>query len=873
MLGAALLLAGAVLAHGAARPDRDAPSKGELVAPADHAVVDFASIAAEERRTPRPRIQVAPQPEVETPVDVPLDADELARLPKPEIPDVALAPPGEAPVAFSPVPADNFQAAPDNTFFIPPDTHGAAGPNHLMVSVNGELRVQMKTGGTMASVPLDAFWSVLSGPGGTFDPRVAYDPLANRWITVACDDPQAGTSSLLVGVSQTTDPTGFWNLYKFDADSTDTVWYDYPTLGFTKDWIVVQVNAFNISGNAFNASHVYAFDKANLYAGGAGLNTLFKLPVGLNLGSTQVPALTYDSTLATAFLVNNFNSAAGALRIFTITGPVGAPTFTASSFVVSPQPWNPSGPNAPQSGLPNLISTNDARMQGVVFRNGAIWAAQTVFPTTGPARASVQWWKFSTTGTIAQRARIDDTTGNVFYTFPSIAVSVNEDVLVGYSRFSATQFASADYSFRFRADPLNTLQSDLVFKAGQGPYEKVFGGTENRWGDYSNTVVDPTNDRDLWTIQEYAATPVGSPPNSGRWGTWWARVATTPTLSIDDVSVSEGNAGSVTATFTVSLSRAVLQTVTVDFATADSSALVADGDYLAASGSVTFAPGQTSRPVNVTVQGDLKFEPNETFVVNLTNPQNADLFDAQGVGTILNDDPVPSISVNDVAVPEGDSGTTPAAFTVSLSNPSSQTVTVAYSTPGITALPPTDYLASSGLVTFVPGDVAETVTVDVNGDTIVEPDETFQLLLSGATNATIADNAGLGTILNDDVAGFERGVLHGHVQARPESTGVGQPFRGPLLRDLDPVQRVDAADVGLHRTPPRPRERVRAREVSRRWWVRGSEAATSSTTLARRRHERLLHRLCPEERGGNDVHHGGSRTRAAPSWRGPSSGP
>src|SRR5262249_57296038 len=117
------------------------------------------------------------------------------------------------------------------------------------------------------------------------------------------------------------------------------------------------------------------------------------------------------------------------------------------------------------------------------------------------------------------------------------------------------------------------------------------------WGEYSSTVVDPTNDRDLWTIQEYAEAPVGIPPDNGRWGTWWARLDTTPTLAINDVTLSEGNTGTTSFTCTVTLSRAVLQTVKVDFATADGSATVADGDYQAQSGQLTFNPGETTKPI------------------------------------------------------------------------------------------------------------------------------------------------------------------------------------------------------------------------------------------------------------------------------------
>src|SRR5207302_532535 len=154
----------------------------------------------------------------------------------------------------------------------------------------------------------------------------------------------------------------------------------------------------------------------------------------------------------------------------------------------------------------------------------------------------------------------------------------------------------------------------------------------------------------------------------------------------------------------------------------------------------------------VLVNGDLKFEPNETFQVNLSGATNSFIADNQGIGTILNDDLQPSITINDVAVTEGNSGTTNAVFTLSLSNPSSQTITVNYATAdGTATLADNDYQSASGTVTFAPGQTTQTITVLVNGDTKFEPNETFLVNLSSPTNATVADNQGIGTIANDDL--------------------------------------------------------------------------------------------------------------------------
>ncbi|MEO8434757.1 MAG: Calx-beta domain-containing protein, partial [Pyrinomonadaceae bacterium] len=225
-----------------------------------------------------------------------------------------------------------------------------------------------------------------------------------------------------------------------------------------------------------------------------------------------------------------------------------------------------------------------------------------------------------------------------------------------------------------------------------------------------------------------------------------------PTLSINDISQVEGNSGPASFTFTVALSVASSQTITVNYATANNTAGTADGDYLLTSGILTFNPGETSKPITVTVNGDVKFEPNESFFVNLSNPGNATISDGQGAGTIQNDDLQPAISINDLSQSEGNSGTTPFTFAVGLSNPSSQIITVNYAlVNGTATTADSDYTSiPAGTLTFNPGELSKPIAVPVNGDTKFESDETFVINLSNPANATIADNEGQGTIANDD---------------------------------------------------------------------------------------------------------------------------
>jgi hypothetical protein len=196
----------------------------------------------------------------------------------------------------------------------------------------------------------------------------------------------------------------------------------------------------------------------------------------------------------------------------------------------------------------------------------------------------------------------------------------------------------------------------------------------------------------------------------------------------------------------------------VDYATADGTAN-GGSDYVTSSGTLIFNPGELTKNVPVIINGDMTFEPNETFFVNLTVPVNATISDGQGQGTITNDDaapPTPNITIDDPAVAEGDTGTRTLDFTVSLSIPSATTVTVDYATasaaPAIgIATPGTDYVSASGTITFEPGQTSKPVSITISGDKLVEPNETLLVNLANASpGTTITDSEGIGTITNDD---------------------------------------------------------------------------------------------------------------------------
>ncbi|MES2568525.1 MAG: Calx-beta domain-containing protein, partial [Verrucomicrobiota bacterium] len=226
-----------------------------------------------------------------------------------------------------------------------------------------------------------------------------------------------------------------------------------------------------------------------------------------------------------------------------------------------------------------------------------------------------------------------------------------------------------------------------------------------------------------------------------------------PLLSIDNASRFEGDTDASNLMFTVTLTGATEVPVYVSYKVANGTAN-AGTDYNAVEpGLLTFAPGETAKTITVTLLGDYQIEAHETFSVLLFDASHALLPVAAGIGTILNDDTAVHIE-SAIAHLEGNTGMGEMSFNVTLEKASALPVTVAYASADGTAHAGGDYMAVAGQIIFAPGETHKSIKVVVPGDFNVEEHETFSLLLSGATNATIGSSTRIGTILNDDT------VLH-----------------------------------------------------------------------------------------------------------------
>jgi len=266
------------------------------------------------------------------------------------------------------------------------------------------------------------------------------------------------------------------------------------------------------------------------------------------------PATTLSPTEDTLYVPVHISSDDATYRLHSITGLPSSPVFNAdpTTHVRPGGNWTqPNGEVLPQQCISGVgsptqtcpaisrsVDVGDAFIRSnVVFRNGKIYYPQTIaLPAGGLTMNShfaAQWTVLNPDGAFFDGGRVEDasatgTNGGKHYGYPSLAVNRNNDVLFGFSEFQSDDYIDAGYAYRLGTDAPGTMRDPVIYKEGEDYYSKTFSGSRNRWGDYSHTVVDPVNDRDMWTIQEYSKLRVGTTgqgSNDSRWGTWWAKVA------------------------------------------------------------------------------------------------------------------------------------------------------------------------------------------------------------------------------------------------------------------------------------------------------------------------------------------------------------
>jgi uncharacterized repeat protein (TIGR01451 family) len=386
---------------------------------------------------------------------------------------------------------------------------------------------------------------------------------------------------------------------------------------------------------------------------------------------------------------------------------------------------------------------------------GQTYLGATTFTTDGSGNAT--WLINGTASTVGHFATTTATAPDGSSEFSGVQV-VNAVPIVQFSAATypvgeAGGFVTITVSRTGDLNAISTVQyTTSNGTADAGDYTTASGTLTFNPGDASETFNVPITNDTLDEATETINLTLSNPTMATLGAQSTAEVQITdddppPAISINDVPLAEGNSGTTNFVFTISIDAISGQQVQVNYTTNDGTAVAPD-DYATTSGTATINAGSLSTTVTVPVIGDAVSEPNETFTVDLTVPVNATILDNQGLGTITNDEGALSITIDDPTMAEANN----LVFTLTLSGPSATPVTVNYTTADGTATAPGDYTSTSGVATFAALSLTTQVTVPVNNDTALEPNETLFLDLSGASGATIGDTQGMGTITNDDVA-------------------------------------------------------------------------------------------------------------------------
>jgi hypothetical protein len=393
--------------------------------------------------------------------------------------------------------------------FIPPDTMGAVGPNHVAVMINGRYSVYSKAGALQQSVSLDSFWaSAGATPSGSFafDPRILYDKPSGRWFAAAVDN-AGGPNNFLLGVSATDNPTGAWSGFKIDADSNNLEWADFPMLGVNNDVVTLSANMFPVSAGGSSVSFLVV-PKADLLqpVPTAANRTLFENVASNLTGFSVQPAVDLTNGSMPLGLLSEQKSF-GALKMSSIGGTANAPILNTAGGVINVTPRS-APPSIDQPGLKANIDASNSRFSGNVIvqqtpgrADKSVWSVHSV--NVG-GRAAIEWYEINAaTNAVLQSGVISHAT--LGFNYPSISVNEDGVVVIGFSGASSSKFMSTYVVVGETVAGVTTFGPVTITKAGVSDYELLDNNLRNRWGDYSATVLDPVDKYSFWTFQEFVS--------------------------------------------------------------------------------------------------------------------------------------------------------------------------------------------------------------------------------------------------------------------------------------------------------------------------------------------------------------------------------
>lgn len=403
--------------------------------------------------------------------------------------------------------------------YIPPDSQGDVGPTQVLTCANGRIIVYSKAGvaGGLNS-DLDVFFNSVRNNAGISDPHIRYDRLSSRWFIVAINT-QAAPNRIVIAVSSGSviSNTASFTFFQFSENLPGALngFADYPTLGVDKNALYIGMNMFNATATAFIGTNGYVIRKSNLLSGTLTATAFTLLTSGAGILTPQ--GVDNDDPSATeGYFIGVDNAVFSLLVMKRVTNPGGTPSISGNINITVPTTNFPE--TVPHSGSVNRLDALEDRLFAAMIHKNKItgtmslWTSHSIeVNSSGVAsgsgsRNAGRWYEITnltTTPTLNQSGTLFDNAASNprYYWIPSVAMSGQGHMAIASSTAGINQFAQIYTAGRLRTDPLGSLQASVIAQSSSTVYN-VESGIQ-RWGDYSQTVVDPNDDQTMWTFQEY----------------------------------------------------------------------------------------------------------------------------------------------------------------------------------------------------------------------------------------------------------------------------------------------------------------------------------------------------------------------------------
>ncbi|MBX7245166.1 MAG: hypothetical protein K1X53_06685 [Candidatus Sumerlaeaceae bacterium] len=458
----------------------------------------------------------------------------------------------------------------NDTLAFPPDTMGAVGPTQFIVAVNGRIRSFNKSTGAadgILNADTDVFFNSVRNGSGTSDPRIRYDRITGRWFIIIIN--VSTPNRVLIAVSSESTITSSSNFTFFYFDDTylssgSPCLGDYPTLGVDVNALYIGINQF-ANGSTFAGMSVYVVRKSSVLGAGPIVVTAFDNITGTTTGAgpyTPQGVDNFDPTATEGYFIGVDNATFGTLMVRRVSTPGGTPTLSGNiSITVSTTAYPITVRHKGNSSTNGRLDALDDRLFAAHIRNGRLWTAHNIgVIDTGVASGSAnrngcRWYEIqnlSGTPSLVQSGTLytsgsSGSTAQRNYWIPSIMVSGQGHAALGCSTAGTNEYINGAFAGRLVNDTLGTLQTPSLITNSTTDYTPSSdpGGTGGRrWGDYSYTCVDPSDDMTMWTIQEFCSA-------TDLYGVSFVKLIAPPPATPSTCSPSSAPAGQTSVTLTI----------------------------------------------------------------------------------------------------------------------------------------------------------------------------------------------------------------------------------------------------------------------------------------------------------------------------------